>query len=90
MARVKDVPAGGVYQLKQVPYPSHATVTHRTPHQGQQRRVRVAVQPTVEGGTLPLVVDAVTSVAIGGITMRSDRQRGLDSYQVSTVCNLCE
>ncbi|GMR33816.1 hypothetical protein PMAYCL1PPCAC_04011 [Pristionchus mayeri] len=65
-ARMKDVATGGVYQLKQ----------------GQQRRIRVAVAPLSSGGSLPLVVDAISTVAVGCINVRSaGTQRPLDSYQ---------
>ncbi|KAF8381852.1 klp-4 [Pristionchus pacificus] len=65
-ARIKDVATGGVYQLKQ----------------GQQRRIRVAVSALSSGGSLPLVVDSISTVAVGCINVRSaGTQRPLDSYQ---------
>ncbi|GMT33536.1 hypothetical protein PFISCL1PPCAC_24833, partial [Pristionchus fissidentatus] len=65
-ARMKDVSTGGVYQLKQ----------------GQQRRIRVAVAPLSIGGSLPLVVDSISTVAVGCINVRTaGTQRPLDSYQ---------
>lgn len=51
--------------------------------QGHSRRVQVTVKPVQHSGTLPLMVEAILSVSIGGVTARSTKlQRGLDSYQV--------
>lgn len=53
------------------------------PFQGHSRRVQVTVKPVQHSGTLPLMVEAILSVSIGGVTARSTKlQRGLDSYQV--------
>uniref|UniRef100_A0A2K5CK96 Kinesin family member 13A n=1 Tax=Aotus nancymaae TaxID=37293 RepID=A0A2K5CK96_AOTNA len=64
--QAKDVNTGGVFQLRQ----------------GHSRRVQVTVSPVQHSGTLPLMVEAILSVAIGCVTARSTKlQRGLDSYQ---------
>lgn len=56
---------GGVYQLRQ----------------GQQRRILVRVTPVCDSGTLPVICESITSVAVGGIQIRSKMQPELDSYQ---------
>uniref|UniRef100_A0A8C5C0S2 Kinesin family member 13A n=1 Tax=Gadus morhua TaxID=8049 RepID=A0A8C5C0S2_GADMO len=62
----KDVSTGGVFQLRQ----------------GHSRRLQVCVKPVQHSGTLPLLVEAVMSVAIGCVSVRSIKlQRPLDSYQ---------
>uniref|UniRef100_A0A8C3M6T8 Uncharacterized protein n=1 Tax=Geospiza parvula TaxID=87175 RepID=A0A8C3M6T8_GEOPR len=64
--QAKDVNTGGIFQLRQ----------------GHSRRVQVTVKPVQHSGTLPLMVEAILSVSVGGVTARSTRlQRGLDSYQ---------
>ncbi|XP_053323015.1 kinesin-like protein KIF13A isoform X1 [Spea bombifrons] len=64
--QAKDVNTGGVFQLRQ----------------GHSRRIQVTVKPVQNSGTLPLMVEAILSVSVGGITARSTKlQRGLDSYQ---------
>ncbi|XP_054447825.1 kinesin-like protein KIF13A isoform X2 [Pteronotus mesoamericanus] len=64
--QAKDVNTGGIFQLRQ----------------GHSRRVQVAVKPVQHSGTLPLMVEAISSVSIGCVTARSTKlQRGLDSYQ---------
>ncbi|KAM6135226.1 kinesin-like protein KIF13A [Pterocles gutturalis] len=64
--QAKDVNTGGIFQLRQ----------------GHSRRVQVTVKPVQQSGTLPLMVEAILSVSIGGVTVRSTKlQRGLDSYQ---------
>ncbi|EOA98253.1 Kinesin-like protein KIF13A, partial [Anas platyrhynchos] len=64
--QAKDVNTGGIFQLRQ----------------GHSRRVQVTVKPVQHSGTLPLMVEAILSVSIGGVTARSTKlQRGLDSYQ---------
>ncbi|XP_064363054.1 kinesin-like protein KIF13A isoform X3 [Dromaius novaehollandiae] len=64
--QAKDVNTGGIFQLRQ----------------GHSRRVQVIVKPVQHSGTLPLMVEAILSVSIGGVTARSTKlQRGLDSYQ---------
>uniref|UniRef100_A0A8C9TLZ7 Kinesin family member 13A n=1 Tax=Scleropages formosus TaxID=113540 RepID=A0A8C9TLZ7_SCLFO len=63
----KDVSTGGVFQLRQ----------------GHSRRLQVSVKPVQQSGTLPLLVEAVLSVSIGCVSIRSTKlQRPLDSYQV--------
>ncbi|XP_018605927.1 kinesin-like protein KIF13A isoform X7 [Scleropages formosus] len=62
----KDVSTGGVFQLRQ----------------GHSRRLQVSVKPVQQSGTLPLLVEAVLSVSIGCVSIRSTKlQRPLDSYQ---------
>ena len=51
--------------------------------QGQQRRLCCRVSPVRDSGTLPVILDSVTSVAVGSPCVRSKLQRPLDSYQVS-------
>ncbi|KAL1139626.1 hypothetical protein AAG570_006606 [Ranatra chinensis] len=60
-----DILTGGVYQLRQ----------------GQQRRVRVRVVPVQGSGTLPIICQAVTSITVGSVSVRSRLQKALDSYQ---------
>nr|XP_043889683.1 kinesin-like protein KIF13A isoform X2 [Solea senegalensis] len=62
----KDGSTGGVFQLRQ----------------GHSRRLHVCVKPVQNSGTLPLLVEAVLSVSIGCVSVRSTKlQRPLDSYQ---------
>ncbi|XP_036929155.1 kinesin-like protein KIF13A isoform X3 [Acanthopagrus latus] len=62
----KDISTGGVFQLRQ----------------GHSRRLQVSVKPVQNSGTLPLLVEALLSVSIGCVSVRSTRlQRPLDSYQ---------
>ena len=66
---------GGVYQLRQ----------------GQQRRILVKVNPFPgDSGTLPLICEAITSVAIGAVQVRSRHSTELDSYQEDDLRNLKE
>ncbi|CAL1542431.1 unnamed protein product [Lymnaea stagnalis] len=60
-----DVPCAGVMQLRQ----------------GHSRRVLVRVRPVANSGTLPLICESITSLAIGCVCVRSRLQKGLDSYQ---------
>ncbi|XP_051922596.1 kinesin-like protein KIF13A isoform X3 [Hippocampus zosterae] len=62
----KDISTGGVFQLRQ----------------GHSRRLHVTVKPVQKSGTLPLLVEAMLSVSIGCVTLRSSKlQRPLDTYQ---------
>ncbi|KAM9807089.1 kinesin-like protein KIF13A isoform 5-T5 [Syngnathus typhle] len=62
----KDISTGGVFQLRQ----------------GHSRRLHVSVKPVQKSGTLPLLVEAMLSVSIGCVTLRSSKlQRPLDTYQ---------
>uniref|UniRef100_A0A8C5TB24 Kinesin family member 13A n=1 Tax=Malurus cyaneus samueli TaxID=2593467 RepID=A0A8C5TB24_9PASS len=64
--QAKDVNTGGIFQLRQ----------------GHSRRVQVTVKPVQHSGMLPLMVEAILSVSVGGVTARSTKlQRSLDSYQ---------
>lgn len=66
---------GGVYQLRQ----------------GQQRRIGITVNPFQgDTGTLPVVCEAITSVAIGAIQVRSRNLAELDSYQEDDLKELKE
>ncbi|XP_066905264.1 kinesin-like protein KIF13A isoform X5 [Halyomorpha halys] len=61
----REVLTGGVYQLRQ----------------GQQRRVRVKVSPVIQSGTLPIICQEITNIALGSVSARSRLQKPLDSYQ---------
>nr|XP_023646271.1 kinesin-like protein KIF13A isoform X3 [Paramormyrops kingsleyae] len=62
----KDLSTGGVFQLRQ----------------GHSRRLQVSVKPVHQSGTLPLLVEAILSISIGCVSVRSTKlQRPLDSYQ---------
>lgn len=69
-----DVLTGGIYQLRQ----------------GQQRRIVVHVRPVQNSGTLPIICEAITSIAIGSVCARSKLQKGLDSYQEEDLTLLRE
>ncbi|XP_067139830.1 kinesin-like protein KIF13A isoform X3 [Centruroides vittatus] len=69
-----DILTGGIFQLRQ----------------GQQRRVVVRVKPVQNSGTLPIICEAITSVAIGCICVRSKLQKPLDSYQEEDLTLLRE
>ncbi|KAK3766398.1 hypothetical protein RRG08_056072 [Elysia crispata] len=60
-----DVPCAGVMQLRQ----------------GMSRRVLVRVKPVANSGTLPLICESITSLAIGCVNVRARLQKGMDSYQ---------
>ncbi|XP_047454609.1 kinesin-like protein KIF13A isoform X7 [Mugil cephalus] len=65
----RDISTGGVFQLRQ----------------GHSRRLQVYVKPVQNSGTLPLLVEALLSVSIGCVSVRSTKlQRPLDSYQRET------
>ena len=49
--------------------------------QGYSRRLLAKVRPLATTGSLPLTVDSITAVSIGGICIRSMSHKGLDSYQ---------
>ncbi|XP_008826335.1 kinesin-like protein KIF13B isoform X1 [Nannospalax galili] len=72
----KDVPTGGVFQLRQ----------------GQSRRVQVEVKSVQESGTLPLMEECISSVGIGCVRVRPlrspkiqenfhEEEEDMDSYQ---------
>uniref|UniRef100_A0A671W4X3 Kinesin family member 13A n=1 Tax=Sparus aurata TaxID=8175 RepID=A0A671W4X3_SPAAU len=67
----KDISTGGVFQLRQ----------------GHSRRLQVSVKPVQNSGTLPLLVEALLSVSIGCVSIRSARlqrpevEDDVDSYQ---------
>ncbi|CAB0014725.1 unnamed protein product [Nesidiocoris tenuis] len=60
-----DVLTGGVFQLRQ----------------GQMRRELVGSAPVQQSGTLPIICEEITNIALGSVTGRSRLQKPLDSYQ---------
>ncbi|XP_040583928.1 kinesin-like protein KIF13A isoform X2 [Lepeophtheirus salmonis] len=60
-----DVGSGGIFQLRQ----------------GQQRRIVASVDPIANSGTLPIICESITSIAVGSPCVRSKLQKPLDSYQ---------
>lgn len=60
-----DIQTGGVYQLRQ----------------GQQRRIAVRIAQVPGSGTLPLIVEAITSISVGCVYDRKKMHKSLDSYQ---------
>uniref|UniRef100_A0A069DXT9 Putative kinesin-like protein n=1 Tax=Panstrongylus megistus TaxID=65343 RepID=A0A069DXT9_9HEMI len=70
----QDVLTGGVYQLRQ----------------GQQRRVKVRVAPVQQSGTLPIICEEITNIAVGSASARSKLQKPLDSYQEEDLSLLRE
>ncbi|XP_024082800.1 kinesin-like protein KIF13A isoform X2 [Cimex lectularius] len=69
-----DIVTGGVYQLRQ----------------GQQRRVKVKVRPVHQSGTLPIICEEITNIAVGSVCARSRLQKPLDSYQEEDLSLLRE
>uniref|UniRef100_A0A8C6LWC5 Kinesin family member 13B n=1 Tax=Nothobranchius furzeri TaxID=105023 RepID=A0A8C6LWC5_NOTFU len=55
----KDVPTGGIFQLRQ----------------GQSHRVRVEVRPVPDSGTMPLIVSSILSVSIGDVKVHQTRPK---------------
>ena len=49
--------------------------------QGYSRRILVRARPIATSGSLPLTVDSITGVSVGGLCIRSHTHKGLDSYQ---------
>ncbi|XP_065344579.1 kinesin-like protein KIF13A isoform X4 [Cloeon dipterum] len=70
----EDMLTGGIFQLRQ----------------GQQRRIQVRVQPVQNSGTLPIICEAITSIAVGSVCVRSRLQKPLDSYQEEDLSVLRE
>lgn len=70
----EDMLTGGIYQLRQ----------------GQQRRIQVRVNPVQNSGTLPIICEAITSIAVGSVCVRSRLQKPLDSYQEEDLSVLRE
>ena len=64
--------AGGVLQLRQ----------------GQARRVVVRLRPVHNSGLLPLMMEEVVGVEVGGVVARNKLQRPLDSYQEEDLTTL--
>ncbi|XP_059481863.1 kinesin-like protein KIF13A isoform X5 [Neocloeon triangulifer] len=70
----EDMLTGGIFQLRQ----------------GQQRRIEVSVKPVQNSGTLPIICEAITSIAVGSVCVRSRLQKPLDSYQEEDLSVLRE
>lgn len=64
-----DVYTGGIYQLRQ----------------GQQRRLSVRVCQVPDSGTLPVICESISFIAVGCVCVRSRAQKSLDSYQESDL-----
>ena len=58
--------------------------------QGQARRIVVELRPVHNSGQLPLVLEEVVAVEVGGIVSRNKLQRPLDSYQEEDLTRLRE
>ena len=56
--------------------------------QGQARRVVVKLRPVHNSGQLPLMLEEVVAVEVGGIVSRNKLQRPLDSYQEEDLTTL--
>ena len=50
--------------------------------QGFSRRLVIQCNvPKNSNGSLPVVMESITNVAVGSVTTRTKEQKGLDSYQ---------
>lgn len=58
--------------------------------QGQQRRIQVRVKPVQQSGTLPIICQAIVSIAVGSVSVRNRLQKPLDSYQEEDLAVLRE
>ena len=58
--------------------------------QGQARRIVVKLRPVHNSGQLPLVLEEVVAVEVGGIVSRNKLQRPLESYQEEDLTRLRE
>ena len=58
--------------------------------QGQARRIVVELRPVHNSGQLPLVLEEVVAVEVGGIVSRNKLQRPLESYQEEDLTRLRE
>ena len=58
--------------------------------QGQARRIVVELRPVHNSGQLPLMLEEVVAVEVGGIVSRNKLQRPLDSYQEEDLTRLRE
>ena len=56
--------------------------------QGQARRIVVKLRPVHNSGQLPLMLEEVVAVEVGGIVSRNKLQRPLDSYQEEDLTTL--
>jgi len=52
-----NVLTGGIYHLRQ----------------GQQRRIQISVKPVQNSGTLPIICDSITNIAVGSIINRWEK-----------------
>lgn len=60
-----DNSTGGIFQLRH----------------GQSRRIVVGVRPLPKSGSLPVVIEAISSVEAGSVCKREKMDDSLDSYQ---------
>ena len=58
--------------------------------QGQARRIVVELRPVHNSGQLPLMLEEVVAVEVGGIVSRNKLQRPLESYQEEDLTRLRE
>lgn len=58
--------------------------------QGQARRIVVKLRPVHNSGQLPLMLEEVVAVEVGGIVSRNKLQRPLESYQEEDLTRLRE
>ena len=58
--------------------------------QGQARRIVVQLRPVHNSGQLPLVLEEVVAVEVGGIVSRNKLQRPFESYQEEDLTRLRE
>ena len=58
--------------------------------QGQARRIVVKLRPVHNSGQLPLVLEEVVAVEVGGIVSRNKLQRPFESYQEEDLTRLRE
>ena len=56
--------------------------------QGQARRLVVKLRPVHNSGQLPLMLEEVVAIEVGGIVSRNKLQRPLDSYQEEDLTTL--
>ena len=59
----------------------YAIISYCVSLQGYSRRILVRARPIATSGSLPLTVDSITGVSVGGLCIRSHTHKGLDSYQ---------
>lgn len=69
-----DILTGGIYQLRQ----------------GQQRRIKVRVNPVQNSGTLPIICHQIMKIEVGSVLVRKKEQKPMDSYQAGDLEKLRE